>query len=602
MRITLDYKKEIITLDSKQISWFQGYVNNFIAIMSDYSRIRSEIRKYFIVNDINYTDLIAHIFYQNDYYFPRAPGLVTILNYLEILDSIKENRELILDINDFYLGTFRKCAELVGAKKKFQVKVLKEQYAKRNSDFWHHNPFLMKNALRARLGARLVLGWLRKALGKQNKEKADVFFLSSIRFDTGIPENNLMFGSVMKELNKKGVKSKILRYEEVERIANLKRFIKKFLLQKQAYIGDYYSLLHFLRCNKDFKLLRKKWEAVKDNPEFKKIFAYKGYNYYDIIKPKLELVFSALDYLSCDIRNITKAIIGVEDYKVLVLDHEESMYGKGFMLNTRLDKRRKTLALAHELIYPGCGHTHIRNNEALDRRSLLWRPLPDVKCVWSEYSKKVLLESCNYPENIIRVTGNPKFDLLFKKRYEPTDIIKHYQLSKPKKRVLYVPSPVSLSYLDELNEVSKKLNDYEFLIKPHPEEGRISQIKEKIRGFKNKNLKYINNKDDVYPLIQVSDYILTDASTVGFEAMLVNKIAFGCYPEDAKIPLFMKASIRINSFLELPAWLKKLSNKNEADELIKKNKRVVEYFHYKNDGRAAERVADEIERLLEKSI
>jgi len=597
MRIKVDYEKEKITLDSRQIHYLEGYLNHFLEFAEEYTRIRSSIRKYFIVDGINYTDLIAHMFYQNDYYFSKAPGLITILNYLDLLNSLDEKSELKLEINDFYYKTFAKCAELVGAKKKFKIRKINERYAKRRLDFLYNNPRTMKNFLRSRYFFRFILGKIRKILGKHNKEKADVLFLSNIRFENNRPENNSMFGSVIVELNKRRISNKILRYEELERLFNLKRFIKKFFLQKEAYLGDYYSLKHFLRCNKDFKLLRKRWNAVKNNPEFKRIFTYKGHNYYDLIKPKLGLTFNALSYIACDSKNIARAIMDKENYEVLVLDHEENLYGKGFMLNSRLDKKRKILALSHELIHLACVHIHIRNKEALNRNSVLWRPLPDVKCVWSEYSKKILLESCNYPENIIRITGNPKFDFLFKGEYDADKIIKKYGLSKTKKRVLCAPSPVNLGYFDELNEVSKKAGNCEFIIKPHPGESKIMQIRKRVKQFHNPNMKYVDNKDDIYPLIHISDYVVTDTSTVAFEGMLADKLVFTCWPAASPIPPFLKGNIQIKRIPDLVKELSRLRNKQTLDKIKAQAKKITEYYHHKSPS-ASELIAKEVEKLL----
>jgi len=601
MRIIVDSGKERITIGSKQMYLWDAFCHNLPDFFDEYSRIRSKIIKYFVVDGINYGELLAHLFFQNEQYFSKAPGLVLILNYLEALDSLdtKDAKgELVLEINDSAYETFKKCAELVGAKKGLKIRVVKENYARKKFEFLYQNPLVFRNLLKARFFVRLVLGWARKLLRKQNRKKTDVLFLANIRFENNLPENNSMFGSTIMELNKRKVSNKTLRYEELERLSNLKRFIKKFFMQKQSYIGDYYSLRHFRNCTRDFRLLRKRWNLVKNNPEFKQIFTYKGYNYYDLLLPKLEIVFNALTYISCDSSNIAKTIINKEDYKVLVLEHEESMYGKGFMLNTRLDKKRKTIALAHELIYRGCGHTYIKDKQVLNRNSELWRPLPDIKCVWSEYSRNELLESCNYPDQIIRVTGNPKFDFLFKRKYDENEIIKKYGLSKNKKRVLCAPSPINLSYIDEINDVSKKVGGLEFIIKPHPGDPRAAQIRERIRQLKNPNIVYADNKDDIYPLIHISDYIFTDTSTVGFEGMLINKIAICCLPENILMPPFLKGHIQVKRVNELASVLKKLEDNATLGKIMKEKKRLKEYYHYKNDGASAERVTLEIEKLL----
>jgi len=602
MLIKLDFEKDRIMMNSDQDTiWFNRLVKTPY-FWKEWSRVRSKMRKYFVVDGINYTEIFAYLMHRDDF-FSKAPGLMVILHYLELLDNVNEKKELELQIHDFYYETFKKCAYLVSKKKKFTIKILEEEYIKRKLGLFYNNAFFVRNILRARFFMRYLLGRLRKTLGKHNNHKADVLFLSNIRFEYDLPENNSMFGSIIKELNKKKIKNKDLRYEELEPLDNLQRFVKKFFLQKEAYIGDYYSLKHFLKCEKDFKILRKRWETVKNNPYFKRIFIYKGYDYYDLIKPKLELLFKALNYISCDCKNIAEAVIEKEDYRVLVLDQEENILGKAFMLNMRTGQKRKTVALSHELIHPITIHTHIKDKKTLNRNSVLWRPLPDIKCVWNIYSKKILLSQCNYPNKIIRITGNPKFDLLFKCKYDHDGIIKKYRLLKEEKKVLWAPSPINLSYLNQIDRVSRELGNLEFIIKPHPGESKVAQIKEKLQQLKNPLLTYVNNKDNVYPLISVADYVLTDASTAGFEGMLMNKIVI-CHrpPSSIRLPSFLEGIIQIPSLSSLTKELRKLENKGTSTKVKNKIKMITNYYHYKNDGRAAERVADEIERLLEKSI
>jgi hypothetical protein len=221
---------------------------------------------------------------------------------------------------------------------------------------------------------------------------------------------------------------------------NLKRFLKNFFSQKVPYIGDYYSLSHIRSCERDFKKIRQVWNEIKHRKDVQNLFEYKGYNFYEVIAPRLELIFRGLSYIAADTKNIARQISKQERYKVLLLDHEDNMLGKGFMLNSRTGSKRKTLALSYELIYPGCNHTHAKNLPVLDRKSALWRPLPDVKCVWGEYAREVLLKHCNYKDSIIKVTGDPRFDALHNLKINKMEIIGKYSLSQ-KPKILFASQP-----------------------------------------------------------------------------------------------------------------------------------------------------------------
>lgn len=603
MLIKVDFENTSIHLGNKKIELHEYYSNKAEEFMLEYSRIKYEIGKYFVIDNINYAELITYFFYQNDNYFNKAPGIITILNYIEVLDQIKEKSELTLEISDLYYETFKKCAELVSMKKKFRLKILQENYVNRNMDFIYNNPFFVKNLLKIRISLRYIFGLIRKILGKHDNTKADVIMLGTTRFEGNLPKDNIFFGGVIAELDREKIKNKIIKYEDLIQLVTLKNFIKRIFLKKQAYIGDYYTLNHFLECDKDFNSLKIKWENIKNDSEFKNIFTYKGYNYYDIIKPKLELTFNALSYIACDIKNISKNINEIEKYKVLLLDHEENIYGKSFMLINRTNVNRKTLALSFEIIWKGGVHISIKNTIIQNKNSLMWRPLPDIKCVWSKHSEEILTKKCNYPKKIIKITGNPRFDLPLKTKYNTKKIIEKYNLSKTKKKILCVlwsPGGISdINYLDELNIISKEIGNLEFIIKPHPRDINIKRIKKKIKIFNNQLIKYANNIDDIYPLIHVSDYVLTNGTTVGFESLLKNKITFGWFhKEDKNLPPFLRGVIQIEELSMIINELKKLSNKINLRKALNKTKTLRERYHYKNDGLSSKRVTSEIKHLI----
>lgn len=600
IKIEINFDDDKIRIDRHSYDLWRNYVWEYQNYFFEYTRISSELRKQFLVEGYNYNNIIRYLIYEPHFYFKKSPGMALIFNYLNILDKIKDKkRNIDVDIYDFYNDAFKKCAIIYGEKQGIKVRIGRESYLKRNLNFIYETQFIVRNLIKARIFLRYLLGKIRLLSGKNNKKKCEVLFLSNIRFSKKREDENIMFGSLIKELDKNIITNKVLRYEPLTQTTNLNRFIKDFIFQNEAYIGDYYSLKHFSKCNKDFKLLKKRWEEIKDKQEFKDIFVYKGYNFYDIIKPRLEMTFNALSYIACDNKNITEEIIKREDYKVLVLDHEENMYGKGFMLNTRNMKNKKTVALSHELIYPGCIHTHIHNKEVMNKKSDLWRPLPDIKFVWGDYSKKILVETCNYSGRIIKVTGNPKFDPLFKRKYEKSEILYRFKLDKKRKRIL-VASQMDRYSQNIYMDIARKNKDIDIIIKPHQGDD-VNKLNESLKGHPD-NLKLVDKYADLYSLIYVSDYLITYNSTTGFEAMIMGKIVFILNPnKDTLLGLpYVEsgAAIEIYSANDLTNELKKLSDKKYKDKILDNMKKFVKNMHYKNDGKASERVADEIIKIL----
>lgn len=570
----------------------------------DYTRISNKIKPFFALENFNYWDLLNYFLWHSSFYFRKKQALDFIFYYIDILDK-KIDKKSKLIIQGDYVGTTDRIAILISNKKKIKLSIINAKN-KRKYNFLYENPFLIRNLLRFRLLMRFFLGKIRNIRKVATNYKPKILLLSNIRFSKIKVEDNLMFGGVIKELLRKKISFKELNYETLTQTSNLFQFIRKFSYRKESYIGDYYTLKHFKSCENDFSLLKKRWDKVEEIDDFKSIFTYKGYNFYDIIKPRLELIFNALSYIAVDNKNITKTIIEKENYKVLIIDHEDNMYGKGFMLNVRTDSKKYTIALSHEIITPGCIHTHYNNKKVLDKKSVLWRPLPDVKCVWGEYGKKVLLDSCNYKKELIKITGNPKFDIILKKKYNKKTLLKKYSILKKYKKRILIASSFEVTLIDKCKKIYKEISQQnkEILIvfKPHPTED-MDMLKSILKDMP-KNFFLVDKYCDIYELIYLSDYVITVQSTSGFEAMLFNKIVFILNYDNSELTglpyVKNRAAIEINSANDFKDEILKLKNKKYEDNIRINMKKFADSIHYKNDGKASSRVIDIINKLLRK--
>ncbi len=602
MRISCDFSVRYsgsIEINNKSYQLYNLIRKYSLEWLSKYSEIYDALAEYLYIDGVNYAYLINYFIDYSSYYF-SSPGLDIILPYIIILDEfVDEGVEL--EIVDTFPHTFKECARMVCNRKGVKLRVIKESYIKRRFNPLYNNHKMIRTELVVRLFLRYLIGLLRKMTGKDNRVAGDVLLLSNTRFSAHNERENLIFGPLINGFDNRKLSWKVLRYEKLTQTTNLQRFVKEFMLENVAYIGDYYTLRHFIECERVFKQLRKRWNRIKYKEEIKQLFVFRGYNFYELILPRLELVFNALSYIAADTAKITKKIIEKEGYKVLVLDHEENMYGKGFMLNTRTAQARKTLALSHELIYPGCIHTHIKNPKVLDKSSKIWRPLPDIKCVWGDYAKKILVDYCNYPEEIIKTTGNPKFDILFKKRFDRNEIIKKYGLSAKVPKVLYASPGNNIHTHKCVFEIARQNPDLEILIKPHPNEN-LAPIIKLLSLKETNNLILLPKHANIYELISVSEYVITLGSTVGFEAMLMNKLVFILNPEGSflgGLPYVKSgAAIEIRDSSELMDALKKLSKPFYRKKVESRMNRFVNFIHSINDGKASQRVADLLEELL----
>lgn len=584
-----------IVFDATNPQFLKGIGPARPEVMNDFTRFSTEIKKFFVLNSYNYWDVMSYFLVSSSSYFREAPSLNLLFKYISFFDEeLTDGAEVI--IRDYPNGKARQCAELVARERNLHITLVEEGTGKKRR--FVERPSVVLILLQIRFIIRYVIGLVRRVLHIPDTNTTDVLLLSNTRFSAQKVEDNQLFGSIVSQLNTQGIQNKVLRYERLTQTNKLTQFVKSFMWHKTPYLGDYYSLSHLAKNSQEFRQLRRHWKEVKDNDEFKGIFSYKGYNIYSVILPRLQMIFSALSYVACDMKNISEKVIHKEDYSVLVIDHEENMLGKAFMLQTRNESSKKTIALSYELVYPGCSHTHIDDPTVRDRSSPYWRPLPEAKCVWGDYAKQVLKSKGNYPPHLLVITGNPKFDPLFRTDFDPEIAMDRLNLSREKTTVLCTLNG-SIEYLDKLHAISLQHPFLQFIIKPHPNERKISQIRKRIRDFSTPNLIYADHQAWIIPLIYLSDYVLMMSSSVGFEAMLMGKIVFSVDQDEHEVEGLpfkeYNATIHLASYEQLVDEIKRIEGDEKyVSELQQRIQSFVNTIHYKNDGKASQRVVDVI--------
>ncbi len=572
----------------KKVYWLHGGGGSWplAEITPKWSEICEEFGKDFQINGFNYSRLFNYILMWSPPII-KSPGFGVILFYIGLLDK-HITKDVQLYVKDIFPNTFIECAKLVCAKKKLKLTVIEEEYKISTKKKIFNQPLILASAIYLRLLTRYILGRYRRLKGVIPPHGAKTIALGNLRFSSKDETQNSVFGPLIKKED-----IKLIRYERLSQMNNLNRFIKEFVNQKIAYIGDYYTLPHLINCLKDHKKLKLIWEKIRNTNETRNLFVYKGYCFYDVILPRLDFMFKSLSLISTDTRHIAKKISLLEDYKLLLLDHEENLLGKAFMLN---DPTKKTLALSFELIYPGCSHGYHKSSRAQDKKSKFYRPTPNVKCVWGNYAKKTLINSCNYPKEIIKITGDPRFDFLFNEIYDNKKLAKKYGLSKKPKVMFASQNRSNLYHL--LLEIASENPHFEFIFKPHPKENKQS-VED---FFKNKlsNLVIVEPTAKLYEVISVSDYITSFGSSVAFEAMLMGKPVIILNFEkriEQGLPL-SRGGIEVTSAKQFKETLSKLKDKKYAKEASTKAKEFVKQLYTKNDGKATENVIKEMKKLL----
>lgn len=642
MHIRIDATTSHLCIDEKTYDLWYLYPSYSEEMYQFFSTISYRLRRYFFIDGFDYWDLLSYFLFPHDNRFQKAPGLATLFNYLKILDSCtldsctsqedpqqRKVQKLELEIKDYFPETFKQCAMLVSQQKNIPVTVLHEHYVRPFSSLFYTHHEIIKLLIKLRLMTRYFFGLTRKirmhdqtisARNSPGTPSPHILFLSNLRY-VAKDGMNIIYHQIEKELQRQKISYTTLHYDPLDTLF-FQSFFSQGALRDELYIGDYYSLDHFRRCEKECMKLRERWQSLVNNPEFRACFSYRGYSLFSLIRPRMELIFHAMSYLACDAKQITKSIAKKIDYRALFIDSEENMYGRAFILNKRdvlnkrniLNKRevskdqlenkrqkaepRKIVALSHELVYPGCAHTHIREKKVRDKKSPLWRPLPDIKCVWSRFAKDVLVHSCNYPSTIIKITGNPKFDHLFLTNFSVSDICRKYALDRQKKKLLIacdgVQPPSVLSWYQLYKEVAERCSFLHVLIKPHPYENMAAF--HKFFASRPSNVVILNPHDNIYELLAIADFVAVRSSTVGVEAILLGKFLFILNPYKERIGGLLSyhhgAGIEVVTAEALYEAIIRLNDESFSNQIRKRMRQFNERFHYRQDGQASKRVID----------
>jgi len=382
-------------------------------------------------------------------------------------------------------------------------------------------------------------------------------------------------------------------------------FWDKVVLWKSFYCYDNRAIRQ--KVKQASSIFNRKWMAEVSDKKLQQSLNYKGVRLWPLIQHIMTVWVPLFVEEDIELIECAKAMIKAERPASIVIVFESGPYGMASIIASNL-KGIPTVALQHGLIHPRHFlYMHHRVTTNLKEKPIAV-PIPTKTAVYGNCVKDVLTKVGHYPEESVVVTGQPRYDLLAKadEIYDKEEICKTLGLNFAKRIVLLILSSY-LQGVEDPREVvasaiiaTSQFDDAQLVIKPHP--GECSHVPQDViaeMGADNVMIVpgYLNE------LLYISDIVINQGSTVGLEAMIMDKpvinINYTGLPD--QMPFVESgAALGVYQEEELPLAIRSVF---EDEELIAKIKIAREHFvyehAYKQDGKATERVVRLILEMVE---
>ncbi|MBS4208291.1 glycosyltransferase [Bacillus sp. FJAT-50079] len=215
-----------------------------------------------------------------------------------------------------------------------------------------------------------------------------------------------------------------------------------------------------------------------------------------------------------------------------------------------------------------------------------------------DYAKLNIYNNCS-------VVGIPKFDYWYRNEIKNINEVKEkFILDSSKQTILYAPTYGNLSSIDEwIEDINKIQDDFNVVIKLH--NGTAYRESEQYRrDLLNRNFHNITgDPDDLFALLSIADFVITDNSGMIFDAMLAEQNILLLNLENQSgieknrvEQLVRENLINIDKGTDLKEYLK---NSKLFDEQRKVTSELVRHYYKWTDGNSGKLAADEIIQLLE---
>ncbi len=463
--------------------------------------------------------------------------------------------------------------------------------------------------LRALYGRRMLLERVKKKTGK-----AKILLITesvgwgSIYKGKKKKKGDRQFDEMMNALEKQGYE--ILAVEaDVRSFLNLKTLREKRGHQRGLWVPFevYLTLGTVRKALRESKKYKKIWQNISNNRKFKDSLTFEGRSFYDVFSEDLENFFGKEAFHVILYINMALRLLEREKPDLVLIVNEYGPHGRSAVIASKI-MGIPSLALQHGIIHPfhhGYFHTSDEINKEWEL-SPMHCPIPDKTAVYGPFVHRVLKEECKYPEDMVAVTGQPRYDILAvpDKHFSREEFCSKFDLD-PKKGIALITTQTLQerhreAFLRAALRALKELPDFQIVIKPHPGEDELwNKTIAQNEGVK---ATFVPKSSSVHEALYACDTMITVHSTTAIEAMILDKpvVVVNLTGQIDPMP-YAQSGAALGVYREkelLPAIKNALYDENTKNQLKEARKRFVYEHAYKVDGKSTRRVVELIEEMM----
>jgi hypothetical protein len=468
-------------------------------------------------------------------YLGNELAISGIMFYIDVFSALlkKYKPKKVIIENDY--GFLEKIIRKVCEKNHVSVNIIRLPIKNSRSLFSRlQNNAMIQTYLRGRVLTRRLVG---KLFCKKMKA-ADIIIITSDRLSYKENRTDYYWGPLVKELEKTNTPYKMIEYDRLEVFNSLRNIVSRYLPQKYdaQFIGTYYDRFQRKEREKIFRFFKKTYQRLSGAKHFQDSFCYNGINFYDLMIPKLKSIFLTYSFFIADVAALAKSIMRKENPSLIIVDHEKNYYGRELIKEAR-NRGKASASFEAEIVHDSSSYLmQVPVAGILDKKNVLWKPIPDRKFLWGEYSKKWYETKNCFPPEKLCVVGAPKYDVLkeFKEK-DRAEMRKKYHVDANEKLVTVITASWlgEEEYLNGLFNAFRKKKGYRIVVKMHVTDPSMEMIIIKKKMSQNSISGEVIRFENTSKLVYASDLVVSCATTLAFEYVLLNKpvIMFGNYSE-----------------------------------------------------------------------